>query len=140
MEEQEKTAAEAALSEERVEQAESFQTLIRGKYREDYLKALEEALQAQARETERYLAYRELQAKAEALKARRPDFDLERELENPCFARLLENGVPVELLMGGRVGHCFTAAPHPYTDQTHDAIATAFRREFGLLDHLKKKV
>ena len=68
------------------------------------------------------------------------EYDTLRDGSLDYARRLLENGVPVELLMGGRVGHCFTAAPHPYTDQTHDAIATAFRREFGLLDHLKKKV
>ena len=75
------------------EQTESFQDLIRGKYREDYLKALSEALSAQARETDRYLAYRDLLARAEAVKTRYPDFDLDRELENPQFARLLNGGV-----------------------------------------------
>ena len=84
---------EDALPEERTEQVQSFQELIQGQYREDYLKALEEALSAQARETERYLAYRELIGRAEALKAEYPDFDLERELENPTLARLVENGV-----------------------------------------------
>ena len=59
--------------EERTEQTESFQELIRGKYREDFLQALGEALASQARETNRYLAY--------------------RELENPDFARLLNSGV-----------------------------------------------
>lgn len=81
------------LPAERTEQTESFQELIRGKYREDYLKALGEALSAQARETRRYLAYRELMIEAEAVKARYPDFDLERELEDPGFARLLNSGV-----------------------------------------------
>lgn len=89
---QTETPATEALP-EREEQRESFQELIRGRYREDYLKALGEALSAQARETERYLAFRELQAKAEAVKARYPDFDLERELEDPGFARLLNGGV-----------------------------------------------
>ena len=96
LEEQTTAGAEASAPEtppEREEQRESFQELIRGRYREDYLKALEEALSAQARETERYLAYRELLTRAEAVKARYPDFDLERELEDPDFARLLENGV-----------------------------------------------
>ena len=74
------------------EQTESFQDLIRGKYREDYLKALSEALSAQARETDRYLAYRDLLAQAEAVKTRYPDFDLDRELEDPRFARLLNGG------------------------------------------------
>ena len=93
MEEQEHTTPKDARPEERTEQVQSFQELIQGQYREDYLKALEEALSAQARETERYLAYRELIGRAEALKAEYPDFDLERELENPTLARLVENGV-----------------------------------------------
>lgn len=75
------------------EQTESFQDLIRGKYREDYLKALSEALSAQTRETDRYLAYRDLLVKAEAVRTRYPDFDLDRELEDPRFARLLNSGV-----------------------------------------------
>ena len=78
---------------ERVEQTESFQALIRGKYREDYLQALGEALAAQAQETERYLAYRELQMQARALRTEYPDFDLDRELENPAFVRLLNSAV-----------------------------------------------
>ena len=93
MEEQEHTTPEAALPAERTEQEESFQDLIRGKYREDSLKALGEALSAQARETDRYLAYRELMSQAEAVRARHPDFELEKELENPAFARLLNSGV-----------------------------------------------
>ena len=93
MEEQEHANPETALPEERTEQTESFQDLIRGKYREDYLKALSEALCAQARETDRYLAYRELLTKAEAVRGCYPDFDLDRELENPEFARLLNSGV-----------------------------------------------
>ena len=51
---------------------------------------------------------------------------------------LLKVGVPTEIFSGARVVHCFTAAPHPYTDLTHDLIAMAFRREFGILDHLNK--
>lgn len=86
-------APEAALPEERVEQRQSFQELIRGEYREDYLQALSQALSAQARETERYLAYRELMARADAVRGRYPDFDLDRELEDPGFARLLNSGV-----------------------------------------------
>lgn len=85
--------AEAALPAERVEQSENFQALIRGKYREDYLAALRDALSAQAREVNRYLAYRELMTQAEAARARHPEFDLEKELENPAFSRLLCGGV-----------------------------------------------
>ena len=64
--EEEKTGQEQPETalEERREQAPSFQELIQGQYREDYLKALEY-----------------------------PDFDLERELENPTLARLVENDV-----------------------------------------------
>ncbi len=94
--EEEKTKAELpqnALPAERVEQTQSFQELIRGKYREDYLAALGQALSAQAREVNRYLAYRELMAEAQAAKAQHPEFNLERELENPAFARLLHSGV-----------------------------------------------
>jgi hypothetical protein len=54
---------------------------------------MSEALAAQARETDRYLAYRELMSQAEAVRARHPDFELEKELENPAFARLLNSGV-----------------------------------------------
>ena len=93
MEEQKNTVSENALPEERTEQTESFRDLIRGKYREDYLKALSEALCAQVRETDRYLAYRDLLAKADAVRSSYPDFDLDRELEDPQFARLLNSGV-----------------------------------------------
>ena len=93
MEEQKNAVSENTLPEERTEQTESFQDLIRGKYREDYLKALSEALCAQAREADRYLAYRDLLARAEAVRDRYPDFDLDRELEDPAFARLLNSGV-----------------------------------------------
>ena len=89
----EENAAVKEPLEEQVEQTESFQELIRGKYREDFLQALGQALSAQAREANRYLAYRELMLQAKNLQARSPDFDLDRELENPAFARLLNNGV-----------------------------------------------
>lgn len=48
--------------------------------------------------------------------------------------RLLKAGVPTEIFSAGRVAHCFTAAPHPYTDLTHDLIAMSFRREFEMMD------
>ena len=68
------------------------------------------------------------------------EYDTLRDGSFQYAERLLKNGVPVEVFMGGRVGHCFTAAPHPYTDLTHDVIAMAFKREFGMLDGLKKNV
>ena len=52
--------------------------------------------------------------------------------------RLTEYGVPTELFMGTRSCHCWTAAPGVYTDMTHDLIALAYKREFGMLDYLKK--
>lgn len=51
--------------------------------------------------------------------------------------RLLKVGVPTEILSAPRACHCFTAAPHPYTDLTHDMMALSFQREFGMLDDLK---
>ena len=46
--------------------------------------------------------------------------------------RLLENGVPCELLSAPRVAHGFCAMPHPLTEWVHRGIAASFRREFGL--------
>ena len=66
------------------------------------------------------------------------EYDTLRDGSFQYARRLLDTGVPTDFFMGGRVGHCFTAAPHPYTNLTHDVIAAAFQREFGLLDHLKK--
>ncbi len=51
---------------------------------------------------------------------------------------LTEYGVPTEIFMGARSCHCWTAAPGIYTDMTHDLIALAYKREFGMLDYLKK--
>ena len=47
--------------------------------------------------------------------------------------RLMKAGVPTEIFSGARVCHCWTCAPNKYTDLTHDVIAMAFQREFGLL-------
>ena len=84
------------LPEEREENAPSFQELIRGRYREEYLRHAAGLLQAQARQTNRYLAYRALRESAERLREKHPDFELTKELENPAFARLVENGVALE--------------------------------------------
>lgn len=51
--------------------------------------------------------------------------------------RLLRAGVPCEFFLAPRLGHCFTAAPHPYTDFVHDMMAWSYKREFGLLNNLK---
>ena len=66
------------------------------------------------------------------------EYDTLRDSGIDYARRLLRNAVPTELFVAGRQGHCFTGAPHPYTDLIHDLIAASFRREFGLLDHLKK--
>lgn len=68
------------------------------------------------------------------------EYDTLRDPSISYAQRLLANAVPTELFMAGRLGHCFSCAPHPYTDLTHDLIAASFQREFGLLDSLKKEV
>lgn len=64
------------------------------------------------------------------------EYDTLRDSALDYAGRLLRSAVPTELFLAGRQGHCFTAVPHPFTDLTHDLIAAAFRREFGLLNHL----
>ena len=55
--------------------------------------------------------------------------------------KLMQSGVPTEIMTGARSCHCWTCAPNKYTDLTHDVIAMAFQREFGLLDgEIKAKV
>lgn len=68
------------------------------------------------------------------------EYDTLRDSAVDYAARLLRNAVPTELFLAGRMGHCFSCTPHPFTDLTHALIAIAFQREFGLLDHLKKEV
>lgn len=68
------------------------------------------------------------------------EYDTLRDSGVDYAQRLLRNGVPTELFVAGRLGHCFSCAPHPFTDLVHDLISAAFQREFGLLDHLKKEV
>lgn len=66
------------------------------------------------------------------------EYDTLRDSALDYANRLLRNAVPTELMLAGRLGHCFSAVAHPYTDLTHDLMAAVFQREFGLLDHLKK--
>lgn len=66
------------------------------------------------------------------------EYDTLRDSALDYANRLLRNAVPTELMLAGRLGHCFSAVPHPYTNLTHDLMAAAFQREFGLLNHLKK--
>lgn len=125
------------LLEERVEQKEDFQTLIRGRYREEFEQALTQALSAQARETQRYLAYRELRQQGEAVKSKYPDFDLMRELENPAFARLVNNAVDpqtaYEVVHHGDLAQAETIraqnAARPLENGLGSAAVTVFHRD-----------
>ena len=47
--------------------------------------------------------------------------------------RLLNAGIPCEMLVAPRVCHGFTTVHNAYTDQVHDLMATSLKREFGLL-------
>ncbi|MBF0778614.1 alpha/beta hydrolase [Streptococcus cuniculi] len=66
------------------------------------------------------------------------EYDTLRDTAIDYSQRLLRAGVPCELFVAPRLGHCFTAAPHPYTDLVHDLMAWSFKREFGLLEELRK--
>ncbi len=88
---------QAARIEEQAEPKEDFQSLIRGKYRAEYLRHVAGLMAAQAEEQRRYARFREVQRQAEALKAEHPEFDLSRELEDPGFAGLLRNGVDLRV-------------------------------------------
>lgn len=66
------------------------------------------------------------------------EYDTLRDTGLTYATRLLRFGVPCEIYQAPRVAHCFTAAPHPFTDFTHDMIAWSFKREFGELKHLCK--
>ena len=46
--------------------------------------------------------------------------------------RLLETGIPCEILSAPRVTHGFCALQHPLSEWVHRGIAASFRREFGL--------
>lgn len=46
--------------------------------------------------------------------------------------RLLEHGIPCEILSAPRVAHGFCALEHPLSLWVHRGIAASFRREFGL--------
>lgn len=52
--------------------------------------------------------------------------------------RLLQTGVPCEMVVAPRVGHGFCVVDHPLTQWVHEGICASLRREFGLLDYLKK--
>ena len=67
------------------------------------------------------------------------EYDTLRDSALEYGQRLLRAAVPCELFVAPRVGHTFTAAPHPYTDFVHEMMAWSFKREFGLLDNLIKK-
>ncbi len=81
---------------ERLEPAEDFQSLIRGKYRKEYAAQVAGLLAAQAAQIRRYQDYRKLREEAETLRQRYPDFDLDRELQDSTFAALVDNRVDLE--------------------------------------------
>ncbi len=68
------------------------------------------------------------------------EYDTLRDSAVSYAERLMRSGVPTELYVAGRVGHCFTCTPHPFTDLTHDLIAMVFKRQFGMMEGLKKEV
>ena len=84
---------EQTAPEEQTEPKEDFQSLIRGRYRDAYLRHVAGLLAAQAEELRRDARAREIRRQALAFRAEHPDFDLNRELENPQFAALLRDGV-----------------------------------------------
>ena len=47
-------------------------------------------------------------------------------------ARLLETGIPCELLVAPRVGHGFCVVDHPLTHWVHKGCCASLRREFGM--------
>ena len=78
---------------EQEEVREDFQSLIRGKYREEYLRHVAALLAEQAEQTKRYRDFCDLKEQAGRLKQTYPGFDLLKELENPTFLRLIQNRV-----------------------------------------------
>ena len=61
------------------------------------------------------------------------EYDTLRDSSVRYGMRLLENGVPCEMMVAPRVCHGFTCVHHEYTDLIHDLMAMSFRREFGML-------
>lgn len=46
--------------------------------------------------------------------------------------RLLQSGVPCEIIMAPRVGHGFCVVDHPLTRWIHNGVCASLRREFGM--------
>nr|WP_231910501.1 alpha/beta hydrolase fold domain-containing protein [Streptococcus sobrinus] len=66
------------------------------------------------------------------------EYDTLRDTAYHYSQRLLNAGVSCEVLLAGRMAHTFTSTPYPYTDFVHEYMAWSFKREFGMLDDLKK--
>ena len=61
------------------------------------------------------------------------EYDTLRDDSVRYVQRLLTTGVQTDFQLAARACHCFSGVEqHPYTDLTHDMIAYAFRREFGM--------
>ncbi|MCD8329360.1 MAG: alpha/beta hydrolase [Lachnospiraceae bacterium] len=60
------------------------------------------------------------------------EYDTLRDSSVRYGVRLLETGVPCEMMVAPRVGHGFTTVHNPYTEMIHDLMAVSFRREFGM--------
>lgn len=66
------------------------------------------------------------------------EYDTFRDDARNYATKLFNTGVPCEILVAPRVGHGFLTVHHPFTDLVHDYICSSFRREFSMLDGLKK--
>lgn len=66
------------------------------------------------------------------------EYDTFRDDARDYASKLYRTGVPCEILVAPRVGHGFLTVHHPFTDLVHEYIASSFRREFGMLDSLRK--
>ena len=60
------------------------------------------------------------------------EYDTLRDSSVRYGMRLLESGVPCEMMVAPRVCHGFTTVHNFYTELIHDLMAASFRREFGM--------
>ena len=91
--EQTRAASGQAESAQPAPAEESFDALIRGRYREAFAAKLREVLGRQAQAQRSYLAYQRLRVQEAQARGEHPSLSLEAELDNPDFIRLLQSGV-----------------------------------------------